>query len=71
MIHGAAFALTDISTITVERGHQYLSVSNKFLLDAKSERIIRYFGTAQEVSVPSSIVELSLGCFFAAGVFQQ
>jgi hypothetical protein len=62
-VDGLAFADSGLTTIEVEQGSEFLFVENDCLMDLKRPRIIRYFGSSNQIAIPDAIEELAPGAF--------
>jgi hypothetical protein len=62
-IKGSSFDGCDLEQIVIDPANPFFHVSGGFIVDANDRCIIRYFGTGEEVTVPSHIETLSNFCF--------
>jgi hypothetical protein len=59
----AAFGATNLQEVSIADGASLFKVSAYFLMDIESTTIAAFFGTATEVTIPTSVEKLSGGCF--------
>jgi hypothetical protein len=61
------FGYSGIRTITVEKENPFFKVSGSFLVDFSGTSLVRYFGDAIHVDIPSDVFTISDGCFADCG----
>jgi hypothetical protein len=71
VLDGRAFVFSPLQEIRIEPGNRFFRVSGPFLLDYDGVFIVRYFGSENEVTIPSEIDTLgvcSFSCCSISGV---
>jgi hypothetical protein len=61
VIHGAGFP--EHASVEIASGHPFLSVKGDFVVDSRAMCLVRYFGNAEEVTIPDEIETLGPSCF--------
>jgi hypothetical protein len=65
---GRSFLFSRLSEISIESGNRFFRASGPFLLDFEGIRIVRYFGSENEVTVSSEIEILGTGAFSSRSI---